>query len=228
GVHSQFPENSIPAFNEAIKHNLAIELDVHLTKDKKLVVFHDDNLERMTGVNNFVRFLTLDELREIKFKDSEYSIPSLQEVLKFVDGRVPILLEIKTENNTNSICKAVVEELKDYKGEIFIQAFNPFVLRKFYKIAPQYLRGQLSSYFIGKKLGLFKKLMIKKLALKKFAHIDFVSYNIENLPNKYVFNCNLPVLSWTIKTKEEFLKAKTVSNNLIIDNIEVINNQSKE
>ena len=222
GVHTDFPENSIPAFNEAIKNNLAIELDVHLSKDNKVVVFHDDFLFRMTGVKDYVRFKTLEELKELRLNDTEHTIPTLEETLKFVNGRVGILLEIKTAANTKKICKAVIEELKDYKGNIFIQSFNPFVLRYFYKHAPTYLRGQLSSFFVGQKLGFFKKVVIKKLMLKKFSHTDFVAYNIDNMPNKYIEKANLPILAYTIKTKEQFEKAKLVSNNQILDNIEVL------
>jgi len=223
GVHSVFPENSIPAFNEAIKNNLGIELDVHITKDKKVVVFHDDFLFRMTGEKDYVRFKTLEELKELKLNETEYSIPTLEETLKFVNGRVGILLEIKTEANTKKICKAVIEELKDYKGNLFIQSFNPFVLRYFYKHAPTYLRGQLSSFFVGQKLGFIKKFVIKKLMLKNFSHAEFIVYNIDNMPNKYINKANLPILAYTIKNKEQFEKAKIVSNNQILDNIEVLN-----
>lgn len=222
GVHTSFPENSLPAFNEAIKNNLAIEIDVHLSKDKKLVVFHDDFLFRMTGVKDYVRFKTLEELKELKLQNTEHTIPTLKETLKFIDGRVGILLEIKTEANTKKICKEVIEELRTYKGNVFIQSFNPFVLRYFYKHAPNYLRGQLSSFFIGQKLGFIKKFVIKKLMLKNFSHADFIAYNIENMPNKYINKANLPILAYTIKTKEQFDKAKIVSNNQILDNIEVL------
>ena len=222
GVHSSFPENSIPAFNEAIKNNLAIELDVHLTKDKKVVVFHDDFLFRMTGVKDYLRFKTLEQLKELHLNETEHTIPTLEETLKFINARVGILLEIKTEANTKKICKAVIEELKNYKGNVFIQSFNPFALRYFYKHAPSYLRGQLSSFFVGQKLSFIKKFVIKKLMLKGFSHADFIAYNIDNMPNKYINKANLPILAYTIKTKEQFEKAKIVSNNQILDNIELV------
>ena len=223
GVHMTFPENSLPAFQEAINLKLGIELDVRLSKDKKVVVFHDDTLERMTGINDYVRFLTLNELKKLNLKDTEYKIPTLKEVLTLVNGKTPILLEIKTEANTKRICKTVIEELKDYTGEVFIQSFNPFILRYFYKHAPRFLRGQLSSFFVGQSLGFFKKFAIKKLVLNKFSHVDFISYNVKHLPNKYVNKSNVPILSYTVKTEEEFKKAKLESNNLIIDNIELLN-----
>lgn len=222
GWHKDFPENSIPAFKKAVELGYGIELDVHLSKDRELVVFHDDELFRMTGEKDYVRFKTVDELQQLHLKDSEYTIPTLKEVFDLVAGKTPILLEVKTEANTKRICKKLVEDLKNYRGEVFIQSFNPFVLRYFYKHAPTYLRGQLSSYFRTSDLSLIKKNVIKKLRLKKFAHIDFISYNLKDLPNKYVMNCNVPVLAWTVRTKEDFEKAKQESNNLIVDNFDVV------
>ncbi len=221
GVHTAFPENSIPAFQTAIDMRLGIELDVHLTKDGQLVVFHDDNLYRMTGEKDYVRFKTVEELKKLRLNNTDYTIPTLQEVLKLVAGKTPILLEIKTEANLKKICKKTIEELKNYLGDVFIQAFNPFVLRYFYKHAPNYLRGQLSSFFVGQNLSFLKRTVIKKLRLNKFAHIDFISYNIEDLPNKYVNKTDVPILTYTISTKEQFVKAKIASNNLIIDNPDV-------
>jgi len=225
GVHLNYPENSVPAFEEAVRQNLAIELDVHLTKDNKLVVFHDDNLLRMTGKDDFVKFLDLKELEEIKLNGSEETIPSFKKVLSLVAGKVPVLVEVKTELNTKKICKCLVEELKDYQGQVFVQSFNPFVLRYFFKNCPQYLRGQLSSFFKGSKFGFFKRILVKGLRLNKFAHIDFVAYNIDNLPNKYVKKSNLPILAWTIKTEEQLNKAKISANNVIVDNVELLNKE---
>lgn len=227
GVHGEYPENSLPAFQEALNNNMAIELDVHLTKDNHLVVFHDDNLERMTGVNDFVKYKTLDEIKQLNLGQTQYKIPTLKEVLNLVAGKTGILLEIKTENNTKKICKKVIEELKDYTGEVFIQSFNPFALRYFYKNAPTFLRGQLSSFFHNDTLSWIKKTLIKTLSFNKFAHVDFVAYNIKNLPNKFVNKTDVPILTWSIKTQEEYLKAKKVSNNLIIDDISCLTSEKQ-
>lgn len=223
GIHDVYPENSLPAFKEAIDKNFGIELDVHLTSDNKIVVFHDDNLLRMTGQKEYIRYLTLDEVKKYRLNNTEFTIPSLKETLDLVAGKTPILLEIKTEFNTKKICKYLIRELKSYSGEVFIQSFNPFALRYFYKHAPSYLRGQLSSFFAGKKLGFIKRVIIKKLRLNKYAHVDFVSYNIHDLPNRYVNKTDIPVLTFTIRTKEDYIKAKTVSNNLIMDDTSLIN-----
>ena len=130
GVHGEYPENSKPAFEKAVKMNLGIELDIHITKDNKLVVFHDDNLKRMTGEDEYIKFLTYEQIKSYKLKDGEYTIPLLNEVLKTVKGRVPILIEIKTNNDMKRLVPQLKQELESYEGAVFIQSFNPFVLRR--------------------------------------------------------------------------------------------------
>ena len=222
GVHSEFPENSMPAFEKSMQLNLGIELDIHLSKDGKIVVFHDDNLIRMTGTNEYIKFLTYEQIKQNKLNDTEYSIPLLEDVLKLVKGKVPILIEIKTNNNMKKLIPALKQLLEGYNGEVFIQSFNPFVLRRCYKQMPNILRGQLSSFFAKERLKFYKKFPIKRLFFNRFSHIDFISYNIDNLPNKYVSKISLPILAWTIRTNADYEKAKLNSNNVIVDNIEVL------
>lgn len=222
GVHTEYPENSLPAFEQAIGLNLGIELDIHLTKDEQLVVFHDDNLKRMTGANEFVKFLTYEQLKQHRLNNTNCLIPLLKEVLELVKGKVPILIEIKTNNNMKKLVPKLKLELENYKGVIFIQSFNPFVLRRCYKAMPNILRGQLSSFFVNDHLKFYKKIPIKKLFFKHFSHIDFVSYNLENLPNKYVNKIDVPLLAWTVRTEEDYIKAQQNANNIIIDNIDVL------
>ena len=222
GVHSEYPENSMPAFEKAIELNLGIELDIHLTQDNQIVVFHDDNLRRMTGVNDLVKLSTYDQLKQYKLNGTQYGIPLLSQVLELVKGKVPILIEIKTNNNMKKLVPKLKELLDNYKGKTFIQSFNPFALRRCYKAMPNILRGQLSSFFVGEHLKFYKKIPIKKLFFKNFSHADFVSYNLANLPNKYVNKMDIPILAWTVKTEDDYKKAKQNANNMIVDNVEVL------
>ena len=222
GVHDIYPENSIPAFEEAIKLGLGIELDIHLASDGKLVVFHDDNLQRMTGKNEYIKLLSYSQIRQYKLNNSQYGIPLLSDVLSLVNGKVPLLIEIKTNNNMKKLVPALKQELSNYKGEVFIQSFSPFALRRCYKLMPKILRGQLSSFFKDDKLKFYKKIPVKKLILNKFAHVDFVSYNIKNLPNKYTSKLHIPLLAWTIKTQEDYDNAKKNAQNLIVDNVSLL------
>ena len=97
------------------------------------------------------------------------------------------------------------------------------MLRLCYKAMPNILRGKLSSFFVRDHLKFYKKIPIKKLFFKNFSHIDFVSYNLDNLPNKYVNKIDVPVLAWTVKTEEDYTKAKDNVNNMIVDNVDVLN-----
>jgi len=222
GVHSEYPENSLPSFQKAVDLNLGIELDIHITTDNQLVVFHDDNLRRMTGNNEYIKLLTYAQIKEYKLGDTTYTIPLLKEVFDLVKGRVPILIEIKTNNDMKRLVAKLKEEINNYKGKVFIQSFNPFVLRRCYKAMPEILRGQLSSFFAKDHLKFYKKIPIKKLFFKNFSHADFVSYNLDNLPNKYVNKMDIPILAWTVKTEEDYSKAKLNANNMIVDNIDVL------
>ena len=222
GVHSQYPENSILAFEKAIELNLGIELDIHLTKDGQLVVFHDDNLRRMTGANEYIKLLNYEQIKQYRLNDTDCTVPLLSEVLKLVNGKVPVLIEIKTNNNMKRLVPKLKQELDTYKGKVFIQSFSPFALRRCYKAMPNILRGQLSSFFVHDHLRFYKKIPIKKLFFKNFSHIDFVSYNLDNLPNKYVNKMDVPVLAWTVKTEDDYKKAKLNANNMIVDNVDVL------
>ena len=129
-------ENSIPAYKNAIEHGYPIEIDVHKSLDGELFVFHDDNLSRLANADSEIQYLHSKDIKALNLNNTLEKIPTLKEVLKIVDGKVPILLEIKNQKDS-SIVKRVVEEIKDYKGEIAVQSFNPFYIIKLKKLAPQ-------------------------------------------------------------------------------------------
>ena len=126
GLHDDIrPENSMPAFEAAMEKGYTIEIDVHLSSDGHIVVFHDDNLKRVCGVDKKVAKCTLKELKTMKLKGTDNTIPTFDEFLALVDGKAGILCEIKGLNPyDNSISKAVCERLKTYKGKIALQSFN--------------------------------------------------------------------------------------------------------
>ena len=120
-------ENTLPAFKTALKYNLGIELDIRITKDNKIVVFHDSNVKRLTGVDKFVKDMTYEELKSLKLLDTDDTIPTLEDVLKLVEGKVLLLIEIKTAP------KGFLEKLNrlliDYNGKVLLQSFNPFIIK---------------------------------------------------------------------------------------------------
>ena len=111
------PENSLPAFQAAVDKGYGIELDVHLTADNELVVHHDDTLYRMCHVERDIKDMTLKEIRQYTLLATDEKIPTLQEVLDLVDGKVPLLIELKTEAHTcDRLCRILSKALHNYKG----------------------------------------------------------------------------------------------------------------
>ena len=98
GLHDKklIIENSLEAFENAMEHNLAIECDIVLSKDKEIIVFHDYDLKRMCGIDSNINELSINEIRKLKLLDTDCKIPSLDEMLHLVDGQTPILIEIKS------------------------------------------------------------------------------------------------------------------------------------
>ncbi len=220
----KIPENSLEAFDNAMEKNYAIELDVQLTKDKQLVVFHDKTLERMTGDKRNLADVNYEELKNLKLLNTEETIPLLSEVLAQVDGRVPILIEIKDCENILELGEATYNVTKDYKGQYSVQSFNPFVL-EWYKInAPEVVRGQLSGTFTEDSgdLKWYEGLLLENLMLNFKSRPNFISYELKGLPKLRVEQLRkdgIPTLSWTIRTKEDMDKAYKYGDNIIFDSM---------
>ncbi len=219
GLHDEVaPENSMASFAKAIEKGYPIELDVRPIDDGSIVVFHDDKITRMTNRDGYVCNLTKSDLAEIKLSDSNERIPLFAEVLDFVAGRVPLLIEIKNEAKVGALEHATLELLKDYKGEFAVQSFNPYSLEYFKKFAPQITRGQLSGFFEETDLARIKKFFLKRLLLNKVSSPNFISYEGKNLPNKFVTKANLPVLAWTAQSNADYENFKKFADNVIFEN----------
>lgn len=221
GLHDEkSPENSLSAFEKAIAKGYAIELDVNPIMDGTPVVFHDSKMSRMTGKDKYIQNISREEFNETTLLSSGEKIPTLEDVLKFVDGRTPLLIEIKNQQKVGELEKAVWEVLKNYKGEYAIQSFNPYTLQWFKNNAPKVWRGQLAGFFKGEKLSLFKKLVLRRLGMKKITEQNFVSYDLRNLPNRFVKHLEIPLLAWTINNQEQYIKAVQIADNVIFQNCE--------
>ena len=221
GLHNdELPENSLAAFENAIKNKYAIELDLRITSDGHVVVFHDDNLGRMTGSSGYVNKTTLEEIKKLRLLNTAEKIPTFKEVLDLVSGRTPLLIEIKNMNKVG-IEKNVWNILAKYDGEYAIQSFNPYTLEWFKNHAPHVKRGQLSSYFKNVDIGIIKKIALKKLWMNKISDPNFISYNIDDLPNRWVKKYReLPLLAWCVRTIEQKEKAFKIADNIIFEDID--------
>ena len=134
GLHGiDAPENSLAAFGKAIEAGFPIEIDVRPIDDGTVVVFHDDKLTRMTDLDGYVCNMTKSDLEKVRLRNSDERIPTFKEVLEFVDGRTPLLIEIKNDSTVGQLERDTLELLSSYKGEYAVQSFNPYSMEFFKK-----------------------------------------------------------------------------------------------
>ena len=217
GVHNQekgIIENTLEAFQKAIEKNYNIELDLHCTKDGEVIVFHDDNLKRITGMDKDVKDATFEEIQELSI------IPRFSDVLKLVDGKVPILIELKTDNKVGILESKTMELLKNYKGKYAIQSFNPFSIMWLKNNFPNVVRGQLVSKFENEKMNTIKKWLLKNMVFNFLAKPDFISYHIDDLSYQEILSIKKKrlILGWTVRTKEKYEELNSYYDNLICEN----------
>ncbi len=205
GLHGDDrPENSLSAFQAAVRAGYMIECDLHLTADGEVVVFHDDTLTRMCGMDGRVEEQTLDTLKSLRLKNSNECIPTLREMLDVVDGRVPLLIEFKLcSNNAAPLCEAAENILKDYRGVYIIQSFYPTVLHWYKTHRPQVCRGQLAESFL-------KDSFVRKLAgcllFNVISRPDFVSYSHYGTWHPCFRLCTLlgaQPIGWTFRSQQD-------------------------
>ncbi|MBR2044443.1 MAG: glycerophosphodiester phosphodiesterase [Clostridia bacterium] len=220
GLHSLkdgIPENSLEAFKRAVKYGFAIENDIHLTKDGAVVVFHDDTLKRMCGVDKRINDLTLSEIKELRLANTSSTIPTLEEALKEIDGRVPLLIEFKNDGKTKELCTAADKILRQYKGKYFVQSFYPQVLLWYKNHNKEICRGQLSTTFKGDS---FYKRLAGCLIFNFLSRPDFVSYEhlyYNYLPRKLSALLGAFPVGWTYKNEEDTEKSKNYFKTFIFE-----------
>lgn len=183
GLHNKdgnAPENSLPAFAAAAALGYGVELDVHITADDRIVVFHDDTLERMCGANYSIEELTYNELCKYRLAESDCKIPLLTEVMDVLNG-VPIILELKRGKRNRRLCELTLDLIDSYNGQICVESFDPTIVRWFKKHAPDILRGQLSAKELE---GQSKptQFILSRLLTNFLGRPNFVAYKIGKKP----------------------------------------------
>ena len=202
----KLPENSYAAIQRAADLGYGIEFDVHLTKDDIPVVFHDDTLNRICGFKGNLKDYTFEELQQFRLLGTEERIPAFTDILKMVDGRVPLIIEYKVEKNADKLCSICDSILSDYKGLYCIESFHPLAVR-WYKIhRPNIVRGQLSEDFTKQKLNI-PYFLLSHLIGNCYASPDFIAYNCKhknelsrNICRKFYKSLSV---AWTVRSQEE-------------------------
>lgn len=147
GLHTEdksVPENSLAAFAAAADAGYGIELDVQLSKDRQVVVFHDATLDRVCGVKSRVDEKTYDELHSTSLCGTGETVPLFSDVLECIDGRGPLIVELKTGKHNRELCRKTLAILKNYDGDVCVESFDPRIVMWFRFRAPKLVRGQLA------------------------------------------------------------------------------------
>lgn len=212
GLHnnkSKAPENSLRAFQLAVENGYGIELDVQLTKDLVAVVLHDYNLKRACKLDLRVAELTYEELKEYRLFKSQEHIPTFQEVLEVVNGKVPLIIELKIPRKAEILCDLVSKKLQDYKGIYCIESFNPYGLLWYKKHFPKVVRGQLSTDFAKEKIDgdKFQYFILKHLLMNFQTKPDFIAYHHVYKKGLSFTLCRklfrVKTVAWTIQSQED-------------------------
>lgn len=214
------PENSLDAFSLAIAEGYAIELDVHITTDGELIVFHDNNLHRMTGVDLETDGCTLAEIKKLRLLYTDSTIPTLAEVLELVNGQVPLLIETKTTGPAGELEEKLVAMLDSYKGDYMIQSFNPLSLIRIRRRRPEIPLGQLLSNNMSAIQGAVKKFIFKKMLLNPLYNPDFLSCYYNDISPKIRASCEKncrPILCWTVRGEKQIEKYRELCDGLIFE-----------
>ncbi len=219
------PENSLPAFAAAAERGYGIELDVQLSSDGDVVVFHDYTLERMCGEDTRVSSLRGAELSWRRLGGTEYTLPLLSDVLATVRGRVPILIELKGETADTSLCEALANVLEYYDGKICVESFNPYLLGWFKKHRPRVARGLLyTDFFKNGPTGRLTGFALQTMLTNVIARPDFIAADgriLDMLPLRLMRGLHkLPMFVWTIQNMDDYARMRSQKYKTIFDHID--------
>lgn len=213
GLHGNgIPENSMAAFRAALDGGYGIELDLHLMKDGKLAVFHDNTLDRTTGKSGRLEDLTAEDLVNYPLEGTDEQIPLFSQVLELYDGKAPIIVELKpVGGNHAALTKAACDMLDAYHGVYCLESFDPRCITWLKKNRPNLIRGLLAYRYVGTRSELpdYLKFLLTHNMLNFTCMPDFIAYRYCDR-QKTVSNdlCRklwkLQGVTWTLKTQQEY------------------------
>ena len=221
-------ENSIKSIEAAIASGYGIEIDVQLTSDGHAMVFHDDDLDRLTDETGRIRARTCSELIQIPLKDDDGLIPTLNDVLALIAGRVPLVIEIKDQDggmgpNIGLLERAVANALEGYSGDVALMSFNPHAVAKMAELVPHIPRGIVTSAFVP---TVWPEIPIDRgNALRDIPDYDrvgacFISHQANDLHRPRVAELKAQgatILCWTIKSAKQEAQARQVADNVTFE-----------
>lgn len=219
-------ENTSSAFQAALDAGYAMEADVRLTGDDKVVVFHDESLDRLTTTTGTVGALDVAALKRAAFRDTKDRIQTLPELLEQISGRVPLLIEAKSGWIRHGIFeRQIAADLAAYKGPVAVASFDPRCIAAFAQAAPDVARGLVSCRFddphVWQGISAPQRFILRHLLGSSVARPQFIAYDIRALPAtapllaRHVFGW--PLLTWTVRTDAERAKANRWADAMIFE-----------
>ncbi len=220
-------ENSPTAFQRAIDAGFGIELDVQLSADQKAMVFHDYDMKRLAGLAGPIQQRASAELAEIALTDSTDTIHTLPEILELIDGKVPVLIEIKDQDgamgpNIGRLEQAVADALADYKGHAAVMSFNPHCTATFRDMAPDIPCGLVTSAFDPDQWNLSLETCYRLRNIPDFDKVgaQFISHEAADLARDRIAeirDAGFPVLCWTIRSEAQAKEALRYADNITFE-----------
>jgi glycerophosphoryl diester phosphodiesterase len=216
------PENSLAAFQAACAAGYGIELDVQLSADGEAMVFHDDDLERMTGRAGRLSDRTTAELAELRLKGTDERIPTLVETLALVGRRALVHVELKTPyGRVGPLEQRTHEIIIDHAGPVCVIGFNPYSHAWFAERFPGVLRGLDSySYDRAPQLSDEQRRSFARLEHVSIARPHFLALGLDMLPSETAKGLRvegLPVIAWTVRKPEQWAAVREACDNLIFE-----------
>ena len=229
-VSNGIVENTASSVQAALDQDVGIEVDLRLASCGSVMVFHDGQLDRLTLGQGTLELMDKAELQQIAFRDTSDTMLSLSELLEQVDGRVPLLLEIKSNwsddrYTVQNFVLRIIETLKDYKGPFGVMSFDPAYMTAFHKLAPELPRGLVAEQFQKRahwpQLSLLNRLSLRFLLSFTRTKPDFIAYDIDALPaiaplvaRKFF---KRPLLTWTVRTPAQQQTASKYCDAMIFE-----------
>ncbi len=227
------PENSSKAFRLAELAGFGMEFDLQLTKDKRVVIHHDSTILRSCGVDRAIAEMDYAELSGYRLFGTQETIPLFSQVLGALHGDTPLIIELKSYNDPAELCGQVMKELEGYKGLYCVESFDPRIVRWFRKNRPEVIRGQLMGRFKKGDDGMSRAgaFCARNLLTNWYARPHFEAYHLgtRDIPAMWAVKnlLGMQEVSWTIRSQEEYDKAKALGSLVIFEHILPAGTESK-
>lgn len=218
-------ENTLSAVQAAIDHRFAIEVDLQLTADGAVVVFHDDTVDRLLEATGRVDAMSLATLKETPFKRGKDRVPTLAELLTLVAGKVPLVIELKSNWDGNRRLESTVAPiLAAYDGPAVVMSFDPDSMAVMQWLLPEMPRGIVADRYTDLDEWGFlpprQRFALRNLSAVPRVGASFVSYDLNGLPAfapSRVRANGMPVITWTVRTREQAERAKLYTDQITFE-----------